>query len=119
MLADRTLLTVTLAATFAAGGTAGWAAHARRADVPVVPTSAEHVYAPQLRTLREEKGFSDEEIAEATRLHQQYLDSYQQWWKAFLEAHAANLDVVDRKFELDLKALERRVEARREGEKTR
>lgn len=112
MLADRTLLSVTLAATFAAGGAAGWAAGSFGAAVPVVPTSAEQVYAPQLRALRD-GGYEESDMRDAVRIHQQYLDGYQQWWKAFLDAHAANLDVVDRRFETELKSLDDRVKARR------
>ena len=114
MLADRTLLGLTLATTFAAGGMAGWAARNQRIDAPYRPTKAAHVYAVQLRALAE-KGYDEQEVADAEKIHQQYLDSYQHWWQMFLDAHAANLDVVDRKFEERLAELDVRFRARTGG----
>lgn len=111
MLADRTLLGVTLSATFAAGLLSGWAARDRRPQAPYLPTNAEHVYAKDLRALAD-RGYDDAEMLEALRVHQQYLDAYQQWWRAFLDAHAANLDEVDRRFDLALADLKRRHDER-------
>jgi uncharacterized membrane protein len=114
MLADRTLLAVTLVATFTAGSLTGWAARDRRAQAPYLPTAAEHVYAADLRALRD-KGYDDAEMKEALRVHQQYLDAYQQWWRAFLDAHASNLDEVDRRFEAALGELKTRHDERAGG----
>lgn len=111
MLADRTLLAVTLATTFAAGTITGWTTRDRRAPAPFRPTAAEHVYAADLLALRT-KGYDDAEMAEALRVHQQYLDAYGRWWDEFLNAHAKNLDAVDDRFAAQLATLAARHEAR-------
>lgn len=111
MLADRTLLGVTLAATFAAGGMSGWALREHRADQRFNPAVAAQVYAPQLRTLKD-RGYDESEMKDALTIHQQYLDDYRTWWKAFLDAHAANLDQVDRTFETKLEGLEQQFRTR-------
>ena len=114
MLADRTLLGLTLVATFAAGSLRGWAARDHRADIPYRPTQAEHVYADRLADLRR-RGYNDDEMREAVRLHQKYLDAYQRWWAAFLEAQSANLDDVDGNFDRELAGLESRFQTRTGG----
>lgn len=114
MLADRTLLAVTLATTFVAGGVTGWATRDLRPDPPFRPRSAEHVYAPRLRQLRE-RGFDETEMRQAVQVHQAYLDAYDKWWQAFLDAHQANLDQVDRRFDEQMEALEARFRARSAG----
>lgn len=114
MLADRTLLGITLVATFAAGGLSGWAARDRRGETPYRPTQAEYVYADRLAELRR-RGYDDDEMREAVRLHQKYLDAYQRWWAAFLDAQADNFDEVDGSFERELADLETRFLKRRDG----
>lgn len=111
MNAQRSLLGLTLATTFAAGCMSGWSARDLRAEPPFRPTKASSVYAAQLRALGA-KGYDTAELAEAEKIHQQYLDSYQHWWQMFLDAHAANLDVVDAKFEEKLADLDARFRAR-------
>ena len=111
MLADRTLLGLTLTVTFAAGGAAGWSAGARRSDAPPNPLDARQVYARQLAALRD-RGYDEAALAEALEVHQRYLDAYQSWWQRFCEDHAPNLDAVDRRFETDLRELDARVTAR-------
>lgn len=111
MLTDRTLLGVTLAATFAAGGVSGWAARDARSAARVNPTVAAQVYAPQIQALKE-RGYDAAELREALAIHQQYLDAYQTWWKAFLDAHASNLDQVDLTFERKLEGLEQQFRLR-------
>ena len=111
MLADRTLLGVTLAATFAAGGMSGWAARDLRAEARFNPTAAAQVYAPRIRELKE-RGYDDVELKEALTIHQDYLDAYQNWWNAFLVAHEKNVDQVDRRFETRLQALEQQFRLR-------
>ena len=107
MFADRTLLAVTLATTFLAGGMTGWVTRDLRPEAPFQPRSAEHVYAPRLKALRE-RGFDEAEMKEAVRVHQAYLEGYDYWWRSFLDAHSSNLDVVDRRFEEQMEALETR-----------
>ncbi|MCE9635911.1 MAG: hypothetical protein K8T90_09415 [Planctomycetes bacterium] len=111
MLADRTLLGVTLVATFAAGGMSGWAARDHRSGANFNPTVAAQVYAPRIRELKD-RGYDENELKEALTIHQQYLDAYQNWWKAFLDAHSANLDQVDRTFETRLSGLEQQFRLR-------
>jgi hypothetical protein len=111
MFADRTLLAVTLATTFVAGAVTGWVTRDLRPEAPFRPRAAEHVYAPRLRALRD-RGFDEAEMKEAVRVHQAYLDHYDRWWQSFLETHAPNLDVADRKFGEQMEALEERFRKR-------
>ena len=107
MFADRTLLAVTLATTFVAGGMTGWVTRDLRPEAPFRPRAAEHVYAPRLRALRD-RGFDEAEMREAVKVHQTYLDGYDKWWQAFLDAHDSNLEQVDRRFQAQMDALEDR-----------
>jgi predicted outer membrane protein len=118
MLTHKSLLGVTLTATFAAGGLTTLAVRDARPQAPYLPTNAEHVYAKDLRVLRD-RGFDEAEMKEAVRVHQQYLDAYQEWWRAFLDAHASNLDEVDRKFESALADLKRRHDEKTGGSSPR
>ena len=61
MFADRTLLAVTLATTFVAGGMTGGVTRDLRPEAPFRPRAAEHVYAPRLRALRD-RGFDEAEM---------------------------------------------------------
>lgn len=110
-MADRTLLSVTLATTFVAGGVTGYAARDLQPQAPFRPRSAEYVYAPRLRAL-EQRGYDAAEMADAVRIHQEYLDAYDRWWQAFLDSHDANLEQVDRRFANELDGLELRFKAR-------
>jgi hypothetical protein len=114
MLGEKALLSVTLATTFVAGGVTGFAVRDLRPDEPFRPRSAEHVYAPRLRALRD-AGYSEPELREAVRIHQDYLDGYDKWWQAFAETHDANLAQLDGKFERELAELASRVEERKQG----
>ena len=107
MFADRGLLAVTLATTFVAGATAGWVTRDLRPEAPFRPRAAEHVYAPRLQALRD-RGFDEAEMKEAVQVHQAYLDAYDRWWQAFLDAHDSNLEQVDRRFQEQMDALEAR-----------
>ena len=111
MHADKTLLAVTLATTFVAGGVTGWATRDLRAQAPFRPRAAEDVYAPRLAALRT-RGFDEAEMKEAVKVHQAYLDGYDKWWQAFLDAHQSNLDQVDQRFEDQMDALEARFRER-------
>jgi hypothetical protein len=104
MLADKTLLSVTLAATFASGVFTGFAAKgaARGAGVPSTDPAA--VYAPQLADLQTQ-GYDGAEMTEARQAYSDYLKGYQTWWNAFLDAHRQNTDVLDVKLEKRLAAL--------------
>jgi len=111
MHADKSLLAVTLAMTFVAGGVTGWATRDLRAAAPFRPRVAEDVYAPRLAALRA-RGFDEAEMKEAVKVHQTYLDGYDKWWQEFLDAHQANLDQVDRRFDDQMAALVTRFEER-------
>lgn len=108
MLAEKSVLGITLAATFAAGGVTGFAVRDTRAERPYRADRAEDVFAGGLRELRA-AGYSDAEMAEALRLHQDYLDGYTRWWRSFLDSHATVLDREDEQFEKALKELADRV----------
>jgi hypothetical protein len=115
MLADKTLLSVTLAATFVAGTLTGYTARSLRPEPPFQPGRAEHVYARQLAELRG-NGWTDDEIAAARTLYQEYLDDYGTWWTQFLETHQRNLDAVDSRFEKGFAELDGKVRLRLSGE---
>ncbi len=98
MLAEKSLLSVTLAATFVAGTVTGYAARDVKGEPPFVPTKAEHVYARRLAELRD-RGYDKAEMAEALRIHQAYLDEYGGWWTKFLDGYRDSLSTVDTGFE--------------------
>jgi hypothetical protein len=113
MLADKTLLSVTLAATFATGLFVGGALRSRpRAGAP--PIDAQTIYAPQLAAF-EAKGYDAAEMDEARSAYTEYLDRYQGWWNEFLDLHRDNLDIADRGLEQRLAALAQ-AHAARKGE---
>ena len=107
MLADKTLLSVTLAAAFSSGMFVGFAAKAPARGPGAPPMSADVIYAPQLAEL-EAKGYDEAEMAEARQAHADYLKGYQTWWDAFLDTHRANTDLIDAKLDKRLTALEAR-----------
>ena len=112
MPADKTLLSVTLAATFAAGCFSGYAARDQRTEAPFQPKSAKYVYAKTFAELRT-RGYDEQELADAVRIHQAYLDAYGTWWNEFLDAHRDNFAAVDAGFERERDALEARFQSRR------
>ena len=107
MLADKTLLSVTLAAAFASGTFVGFAAKGSNRGAGAPPMSPDVIYAPQLAEF-EAKGYDESEMAEARQAHADYLKGYQTWWEAFLDAHRANTDLIDAKLDKRLAALEAR-----------
>ena len=112
MLADRTLLGVTLAASFVAGGTAGWAARGREADIVYRPTDARSVYSQELRTLRD-RGYDETEMNEAVRQCQAYLDAYHAKWDEFCGVYDKSLLVLDDHHRTEMADLEMRFRQRR------
>lgn len=104
MLADKTLLSVTLAATFASGVFTGFAAQGAAKKDGVPPNDAAAIYAPQLAEL-EAKGYDAAEMKDAKQAYSDYLKKYQYWWNQFLDAHEANLRDIDGKLEKQLDAL--------------
>lgn len=103
MLADKTLLSVTLAAAFASGTFVGFAARGgARAGVP--PHDAAAIYAPQLTELKIE-GYDDAEMTEAGQVYADYLKGYETWWNAFLDVNRAPLDKIEETREKRLAAL--------------
>lgn len=103
MLADKTLLSVTLAATFASGTFVGFAARGNPgAGVP--PHDATAIYAPQLSELKV-AGYDDAEMGEARQVYADYLKSYETWWNAFLDVNRAPLDKIEETREKRLAAL--------------
>ena len=111
MLADKTLLSVTLAATFASGMFVGVAAKGASRGAGAPPMSPDVIYAPQLADLAA-RGYDEAEMAEARQAHADYLKGYQTWWEAFLDAHRANTDLIDSKLDKRLAALEARHQER-------
>ena len=111
MLADKSLLAVTLAATFVAGSVSGYAVRDMRNPAPFQPTSAKSVYAKTFQGLRD-RGYNDAELAAAMENHQAYLDAYGTWWTDFLDAHRDSLNAVDARFTRECDALEVRFRAR-------
>lgn len=111
MLAEKSLLSVTLAATFVAGSVTGYAARDVKGEPPFVPTRAEHVYARRLADLRH-RGYDKEEMAEAIRIHQAYLDEYGGWWTKFLDGYRDSLSTVDTGFEQACAELDVKFRAR-------
>jgi hypothetical protein len=105
MLADKTLLSVTLAATFVSGSFVGYAAGKgpARMNQPVVDAAT--VYAPQLEELRL-KGYDEAEMTEARQTYTTYFNGYAYWWGQFLDGHKANVDDIEDKREKRLETLE-------------
>jgi len=114
MLANRTLLSVTLAATFASGTFVGLAVNGQSHKAGVPPTDADAVYAPQLHEL-EVLGYDSAEMTDAREAYAEYLKGYGYWWTEFLDAHEKNLTQVDLKLEKRLAAVEARFRARQPG----
>ncbi len=110
MLADKTLLGTALALTFASGGTMGYFAH-DSAGTQVKAYTAEAVFAGKLEKL-EAQGYDAEAVGEAREAYQRYLDEYQPWWDAFLEAHVDNLETIEAGLTERLQGVEDRWKAR-------
>jgi len=104
MLADRTLLSVTLAATFASGVFTGFAAKGAGRGAGAPPTDPSVVYAPQLADLQSQ-GYDTGEMTEARQAYSDYLKGYQHWWNEFLDVNQKNCDLIDKKLEKRLDAL--------------
>jgi hypothetical protein len=104
MLADKTLLSVTLAATFASGVVTGIAGHGAARGPGAPPTDAAAIYAPQLAKLKAE-GYDAAEMSEAQQAYSDYLKKYEYWWNQFLEAHDSNVRDIDAKLDKRLAAL--------------
>jgi hypothetical protein len=104
MLADKTLLSVTLAATFASGVFTGFAAKGAGRGAVAPPTDPSVVYAPQLADLQSQ-GYDAAEMTEARQAYSDYLKKYQYWWNQFLDAHDATCRDIDDKLDKRLGAL--------------
>lgn len=104
MLADKTLLSVTLAATFASGVGVGFAAKAPAPNSGFPPLTVSAIYGSRLAALSDE-GYDDAEVAEARQAYTDYLKSYDLWWGEFLDLYRANTDIVDKKLEKRLEDL--------------
>ena len=107
MLADKTLLSVTLAVTFTSGLAAGFAAGRGRPAPYVHSTDPAVVCAPQLREL-EAKGYDAAEMAEAKQSYADYLKGYDYWWTSFLDVNSKSLDQLEGKLDRRLAALAKR-----------
>ncbi len=115
MLADKTLLSMTLAVTFTSGLAVGYAANGARPVAAVFSTDAAVVCAPQLQGLKD-KGYDAAEMAEAKESYDVWLKGYERWWTEFLDMQSKNLDLHDKKLEKRLDALAAR-HAERAGAK--
>ncbi len=104
MLADKTLLSVTLAATFTSGMFVGYAVKDTRRAPAADPAV---IYAPQLAELAA-RGYDDAELAEARVVYTEYLGGYTKWWNVCLDTYRLNLDQVDAKKDKRLAELEAR-----------
>jgi hypothetical protein len=111
MLADKTLLSVTLAATFTSGMFIGYAVKAARRGVGGIPTDPTVLYAPQLEELAA-RGYDDAELTEARGVYAEYLKGYQTWWNKTLDTYRANFDQIDEKKDKRLADLDTRHRAR-------
>ena len=112
MLADKTLLSVTLAATFSSGMFVGYAVKGTRTGPGAPPTDASVIYAPQLEALAAE-GYDDAELAEARGAYADYLKNYGKWVNEFIDLHRGNFDTIDKKLDDRLGDLAARHRARR------
>ena len=90
MLADKTLLSMTLAATFASGMLTGFAAKGAGRSTGAPPTDPAAIYAPQLADLQSQ-GYDAGEMTEARQAYADYLKGYQYWWNQFLDVNAVHL----------------------------
>lgn len=111
MLADKTLLSVTLAATFTSGIFVGYAVKDARRSLGAPPTDPAVVYAPQLEELAA-KNYDDAELAEARAAYADYLKQYGRWVNDFIDLHRGNFDAIDKKLGDRLGELEARHRAR-------
>lgn len=111
MLADKTLLSVTLAATFTSGMFVGYAVKdTHRAGAP--PTDPAVIYAPQLAALAA-RGYDDTEMAEARGVYAEYLKGYAKWVNEFIDMRREVFDQIDEKKDKRLADLEARHLARK------
>ena len=110
MLADKTLLSVTLAATFTSGIFVGYAVKDARRSAGAFPTDPAVLYAPQLEELAA-RGYDDSELAEARGAYGDWLKRYQVWWNKFLDQYHSNLDQADAQKDKRLAELEARHRA--------
>ncbi len=104
MLADKTLLSITLAVTFTSGMAVGFAAKGSRPAFVTHSTDPSVVCARELHEL-EAKGYDAAEMTEATRCYADYLKGYDYWWTNFLDMESKNLDVLDGRLDKRLQAL--------------
>jgi hypothetical protein len=111
MLADKTLLSVTLAATFTSGIFVGYAVKDARRGLGAPPTDPAVIYAPQLAELAA-RDYNDAELAEARAAYSDYLKGYDKWVNPFIDQHREVLDQVDVKKDKRLAELEARHRAR-------
>jgi hypothetical protein len=115
MLADKTLLSVTLAATFTSGMFVGYAVKDGRRGAGAPPTDPSVIYAPQLEELAA-KGYDDAELAEARQIYADYLKGYGKWVNEYIDLQRPVFDQIDEKKDKRLADLEARHVAR-EGAK--
>lgn len=112
MLADKTLLSVTLAATFTSGMFVGYAVKgARRGPAGVPPTDPAVIYAPQLDALAA-RGYDDAELTEAKQVYAEYLKGYGKWVNEFIDMKPELFDQIDHKKDKRLAELDERHLAR-------
>ena len=111
MLADKTLLSMTLAVTFTSGLAVGFAAKGARPARGGFSSDPAVVCAPELQELKD-KGYDDAELAEARQCYADYLNGYANWWTEFLDTYSKNLDLHDQKLQKRLEALAARHEGR-------
>jgi hypothetical protein len=107
MLADKTLLSMTLAVTFSSGLAVGFAAKGARPARGGYSTDPAVVCAPELQA-HAAKGYDAAELAEAKQCYADYLNGYATWWNEFLDTYSKNLDLHDQKLEKRLAALAER-----------
>jgi hypothetical protein len=104
MLADKTLLSMTLAVTFTSGLAVGFAAKGAHPARRGSSTDPAVVCAPELQALKD-KGYDDAEMAEAKQSYADWLKSYEGMWTDFLDTFSKNLDIHDKKLDKRLEAL--------------
>jgi len=115
MLADKTLLSMTLAVTFTSGLAVGFAAKGAQPARRGFSTDPAVVCAPELKDLKE-KGYDDAEMTEAKQSYADWLAGYERMWNDFLDTFSKNLDIHDAKLDKRLEALSKR-HAERAGTK--
>jgi hypothetical protein len=111
MLADKTLLSVTLAATFTSGIFVGYAVKAARRGQGAPPTDPAVIYAPQLAELAA-RGYDDAELAVARATYADYLKGYAKWVNEYIDMRRETFDQIDEKLAKQLAELEARHGAR-------